>query len=196
MDFPKPSPTKTSFSFLSPAFFFHFFGCAAWASRILVPQPRIEPVAPTVEVWSLNHWTTREAPVVFFLNTTMSVLGICLLDAFTFKSILYQTIWLTWNLPAHQGISCQFFPVATAAYHRMLETCIYAAAPQHYFISKSVLLGRLPDARLCDFIKELLNMGCLWSTSRNLLPCVYQVVPWLFQEVLLWASMQKAGSPF
>ena len=29
---------------------------------ILVPQPGMEPVPPTVEAWSLNHWTVREAP--------------------------------------------------------------------------------------------------------------------------------------
>ena len=108
-------PLRSLFLFFS--FFSIFFGCAAQASRILVLQSQIEPVAPAVEVWSLNHWTTREAPAAFFLNTTMSA-SICLLDALTFKSIfLCQTIWLTLNLPAHQGISCQFFPVATAAYH-------------------------------------------------------------------------------
>ena len=30
---------------------------------ILVPQPGIKPMPPAVEVWSLNHWTTREVPV-------------------------------------------------------------------------------------------------------------------------------------
>ena len=29
---------------------------------ILVPQPGMEPVPPTMEAWSLNHWTVREAP--------------------------------------------------------------------------------------------------------------------------------------
>ena len=36
------------------------FGCAT--CRILVPGPGIEPMPPGVEVWSLNHWTSREAP--------------------------------------------------------------------------------------------------------------------------------------
>ena len=35
------------------------------ACRILVPQPRIEPVPPTMEVRSLNNWTTGK---VLFLN--------------------------------------------------------------------------------------------------------------------------------
>ena len=32
------------------------------ACGILVPQPGIESGPPAVEVWSLNHWTAREAP--------------------------------------------------------------------------------------------------------------------------------------
>ena len=36
------------------------------ACTILVPQPGIEPVSPAVEVWSLNHWTTREVPKQIF----------------------------------------------------------------------------------------------------------------------------------
>ena len=30
--------------------------------RILVPQLEIEPVPPTLGMWSLNPWTTREVP--------------------------------------------------------------------------------------------------------------------------------------
>ena len=32
---------------------------------ILVSQPGIEPTLPTMEVWSLNHWISREFPVKF-----------------------------------------------------------------------------------------------------------------------------------
>ena len=41
-------------------FFFFWPRCAACG--ILVPQPGIEPVPPAVEVWSPDHWTTREVP--------------------------------------------------------------------------------------------------------------------------------------
>ena len=34
------------------------------ACRILVPQAGIEPKLPTVEAWSLNHWTTREVSLL------------------------------------------------------------------------------------------------------------------------------------
>ena len=36
------------------------------ACGILVPQPGIKPVPPAVEAWSLNHWTTREVPIMKF----------------------------------------------------------------------------------------------------------------------------------
>ena len=42
--------------------FFFFWQCCT-ACGILVPQPGIEPVTLELEVWNLNHWTTREVPV-------------------------------------------------------------------------------------------------------------------------------------
>ena len=49
-------------------FFFFFFGLCCVARGILVPQPGIEPAPLAVEVWSLNHWTTREAPDISVYN--------------------------------------------------------------------------------------------------------------------------------
>ena len=40
--------------------FYLFFGYTACG--ILVPQPGIKAMPPALEVWSLNHWTTREVP--------------------------------------------------------------------------------------------------------------------------------------
>ena len=51
------------------SFFFmfsHYFLALHAACRLLVPQPRISPMAPTVETQSLNHWTTREVPLHIF----------------------------------------------------------------------------------------------------------------------------------
>ena len=42
-----------------------FFRLCLAACRILVPWPGIKPVSPALEVWSPNHWITREFPVVF-----------------------------------------------------------------------------------------------------------------------------------
>ena len=36
------------------------------ACGLLAPRPRIEPVSLGLEVWSLNHWTVKEA--FTFLN--------------------------------------------------------------------------------------------------------------------------------
>ena len=38
------------------------------ACRVLLPQPTIEPMAPTLGAWHLNHWTTREIPVPSVLS--------------------------------------------------------------------------------------------------------------------------------
>ena len=39
-----------------------FFWLSFVACTVLVLQPGIEPVSPTVEIWSPNHWTAREFP--------------------------------------------------------------------------------------------------------------------------------------
>ena len=35
-----------------------------WACRISVPQPQIKPMSPDLGTWSLNHWTTKEFPLI------------------------------------------------------------------------------------------------------------------------------------
>ena len=42
------------------------------ACGILVPQPGIKPVTPAMEVWSLNHWTSREVPKIDFKIKTVT----------------------------------------------------------------------------------------------------------------------------
>ena len=49
------------------ALFYFFFGYAA-ACEVLVPQPRIKPASPAVDVQSPNDWITREAPKYPSLN--------------------------------------------------------------------------------------------------------------------------------
>ena len=39
-----------------------FFGHTAKCG-ILVPWPGIKPVSSALQIWSLNHWTTREVPI-------------------------------------------------------------------------------------------------------------------------------------
>ena len=43
-----------------------FFGHVACG--ILVTLPGIEPVPPSLETWSLNHWTARKSPLLQFLK--------------------------------------------------------------------------------------------------------------------------------
>ena len=52
-------------------FFFLIFWTCPVACRILVPQPGMGPTSPAVEVWSLNHWTTREVPRSFLIFTLL-----------------------------------------------------------------------------------------------------------------------------
>ena len=48
------------------SFILAWLHCAACG--ILVPPPRIEPMPPVLEAWSLNHWTAREVPLSLKYN--------------------------------------------------------------------------------------------------------------------------------
>ena len=51
---------------------FAFFDHAMqWACGILVLRPGIEPIPPALEVWSLNHWTTREVHRLIYSYTLL-----------------------------------------------------------------------------------------------------------------------------
>ena len=39
---------------------------------LFIPLPGIKPVSPAVEVWSLNHWTTRQVSAFAFLWVIIS----------------------------------------------------------------------------------------------------------------------------
>ena len=66
------------------SFFIFWLHCAA--CRILVLQPGIEPVPPTVEVWNINHWTTREVPKMFFKMSFAHA-----------NWVLHKNQWNNWN---------------------------------------------------------------------------------------------------
>ena len=62
-----------------PSLGFFFFFCHV-ACEILVPWPEIEPVSRAVEVWSPNHWTTRQLPWLGILKCQDAMLLVKLLN--------------------------------------------------------------------------------------------------------------------
>ena len=75
-----------------------FFRLLATVRGILVPWPGIKPMAPAVEVWSLNHWTDREIPCalllleVVYLKMNFSGKFIDFLG-FTFHCYMQHLLW-------------------------------------------------------------------------------------------------------
>ena len=49
-------------------YLFFFFWLSHTACEILIPQPGIKPVPPTLGAQHSNHWTTREAPPFIYLT--------------------------------------------------------------------------------------------------------------------------------
>ena len=68
VNFMSPSLRTSSVSVTKHSFFLSFF---FWlrhtACGILFPRPGIEPVSPSMEARSLNHWIAREVPKTQFL---------------------------------------------------------------------------------------------------------------------------------
>ena len=73
-----------------------FFGCTAWHVESEFPWSGMEPVSPVVEVWSLNHWTTREIPLFFFFPQADEWLFFFF---FIFKSVwIFMKFYFQWAL--------------------------------------------------------------------------------------------------
>ena len=56
----------------SVCFFFSFFNnllAVPLDRQDLILPTRVKPALPALEVWSLNHWTTREAPSVHLMES-------------------------------------------------------------------------------------------------------------------------------
>ena len=52
-----------------------FLSAPCLTRRILVPWPGIKPTPLVLEVWSFNHWTAREIPVLFLCLGLWSILS-------------------------------------------------------------------------------------------------------------------------
>ena len=75
---------------------FLFFGHLACG--ILVPPPRIKPVSPALEVWSLNRWPSRDVPKFCFLIKVQvtSVSSICK-NSLSCAFMIYALIWMCYT---------------------------------------------------------------------------------------------------
>ena len=69
------------------------------ACGILVPLPRIEPMPSALEAWSLSHSTTREVPIIYIYNFSLTYLSIC---QYLMSSIFVS--FLSHLFPSIQGI--------------------------------------------------------------------------------------------
>ena len=68
---PQRTPKEEAINILHfpPLFFFLAAPHNMW---IVVPQPGMEPIPPALEVWSLNHQTTREVLTLPFTKVSLA----------------------------------------------------------------------------------------------------------------------------
>ena len=74
---------------LEKNFFFFSLLCLG-ALRILVPRPGMEPMPPALGAWSLNHWTTREVPILTSWSLLFTLPGMIFPQLFS-ELLLYFT---------------------------------------------------------------------------------------------------------
>ena len=74
-------------------FFFPF-----WPHGMELPQPGIEPLPPTVEAQSLNHWTTRDVPKPWLSQNY----GINSYVFNIFHALRWQLFWISGS--SHQPV--------------------------------------------------------------------------------------------
>ena len=91
------------------------------ACGILVPWPEIEPVPPTLEAWSLNHWTTREVPMKIF-KAIFHIVSLHIYSGTILDCLIYH--WMLWIFSSLKSLifislypqdskcfSCTFLPL-------------------------------------------------------------------------------------
>ena len=83
------------------------------ACGILIPWPGVEPVSPALEVQSLNHWTAREIPHLFFSE------NFCIFTSFVKPS-----------LTSHPGLQVEVWvpslcPQLCSTLHFLIASCIF-----------------------------------------------------------------------
>lgn len=92
------------------------------ACGILIPRPEIESMPSAVEVWSFNHWTSKEVPIDDDLNNYFSIKCNGLTMSTNSNQILtaFRYIWSSDNnshIPISSKFSClQLFLVLIKQY--------------------------------------------------------------------------------
>ena len=108
---------------------FFFFWPGHMSYGILVPQPGIESRSPAVEVWSSNHWTTRE-----FCFVVACSFGFC--------SYVSSKLLLAWSFsPLHHNIF-EFYhhwnlQTQIPAFHSLnkIHSCNFQTSVAYHYIS-------------------------------------------------------------
>ena len=143
-----------------------------------LPQPGIKPMAPAVEAWSLNPWTTREVPTLvnfFFLVTTI-LMGMkwCLIVALNFISWMTndveQSLYLFIYVSSLE--KCLFMSFATW----WDFVCFHFVFPYFWFICND-------KGCLCNNEWKNQDKGWMWPTEASLEPfegraTIVVLAPW------------------
>ena len=143
--------------------------------RILVPWPGTEPVPPAVEAWSLNHWTTREVPILYVVLHIWRILK--------FEDMVLEEPHRTlgaWQATAIAATVPLGLEVHKTSSQRSAHRCCRNSMCQRDLGSKlACLVGKLITSRglsflICSGVNTSAS-GSLWRENRNMCVCACSI---------------------
>ena len=134
--------------------------------RILIPWPKIKPMPPAVETWSLNHWIAREVPLL--LLRLPCFLLLCVKHTFSHRHQVY---------PFDEG------PMFTRS-----ESPPYSnKSDKHLFKATIIFYQSNPVLSVQD--------GVVWLSMVSVCVCVYAHGLSCFSRIRLFATLCPWDSP-
>ena len=127
-----------------------------------VSQPGIKPASPALEVWSLNHWTTREVLPTSFIEETI-LFPLCVLSTLIEHSLpickykIYDHIFI-WGLSILFHWSTHLF----LCQHHII---LIIVSCNFFFFNQEVILCFILSQDCFGYLKFYTVMYCLYNCA-------------------------------
>ena len=157
-------------------YLFLYWPCHA-ASGILVPWLGIESMPPAVEVWSPNHWTARELPIVEFLFYVRAILSLR-------RKSLYNKYFVTYTQEYSARWRNVFRCLSDLLFsHLVAKSCPTLLWPHGCSPPGSSILG-ISQARILEWVAVSFSRGSSWPRDQTLIgrQVLYHWVTWEAQK--------------
>ena len=161
----------------------------------LVSWLGIEPGAPTLELWSPRHWTTKRVPLMLFLSSALAISFFCSTRALcNWFKIFYIYHWGHSSLILHQNLTGGILCIKT---HWFIFECIFFFTIHNFITSFNSPVENISSLNYV----ALLNVDSFHSITWNIVPLTSPRKPlhlkklsssqwsYSFSKILVFASL-------